>query len=72
MYRYAPTLVLLVLAGVGSLVAPRLTAPKATVREVAPLAAPAGPCFRWGALQCCYVDDNKDFDWDAPACDESR
>jgi hypothetical protein len=65
--RFLPTVVLAALAGIGTLVAPRLSTPPpvAEVEEISP-AAPAGPCFRWGALQCCYVED-KAFDWESPS-----
>lgn len=45
------TAVLFVLATLGAVVAPRLSAATPDEMEA------ESPCFRWGALECCYVDE---------------
>lgn len=52
MTRFLLPLVLVPLLAAFGRVTPRLEPP-------APIEDAAGPCFRWGALECCYVDEER-------------
>lgn len=49
------TFSLAVLAVFAGWLAPRLRAAEVEQAEAEALAD--GPCFRWGSMECCYVDE---------------